>query len=73
LYITPVTVNTDDLGLYGKGMITFCDSPGFGDSRGIEVDIANGVGIFKAVNKCESLRLVIVLSQRGLGDRLEGL
>ena len=28
------------------------DSPGFEDTSGVEVDIANGVGIIKAVHGC---------------------
>jgi hypothetical protein len=61
LYITPVIMDTAKLNIRGKGMITFCDSPGFGDNRGNEVDIANGIGIVKAVKGCKSVRLVIVL------------
>ena len=29
--------------------LILCDSPGFDDSAGEEVDIANGVGIIKAI------------------------
>jgi len=29
--------------------MVICDSPGFGDSAGVEVDIANGVGMIDAL------------------------
>ena len=29
--------------------MVICDSPGFGDSAGVEVDIANGVGMINAL------------------------
>ena len=43
-YITPVTVE------YKKNkFITICDTPGFDDSNGVEVDIANGISVIKAI------------------------
>jgi hypothetical protein len=27
-----------------------CDSPGFGDSGGVEVDLANGIGMINAIS-----------------------
>ena len=41
--------------MYKKGTkpskmnLVICDSPGFGDSAGVEVDIANGVGMINAL------------------------
>ncbi|CAF4768825.1 unnamed protein product, partial [Rotaria sp. Silwood2] len=39
-YIFPVTVNFRDIGVSGDGSIILCDSPGFEDTSGPEVDIA---------------------------------
>ncbi|CAF4888037.1 unnamed protein product, partial [Rotaria sp. Silwood2] len=49
-YITPVTIPLKDiLGPGETGTIILCDAPGFGDTAGLEVDIANGVGIIEAL------------------------
>jgi hypothetical protein len=61
------------LGCLGGGEVTLCDSPGFGDNRGNEVDIANGIGIMKGIHGANGVRLIIVIGQKGLGERLEGL
>ena len=42
--------------------ITLCDTPGFMDNQGVEVDIANGVGVIRALRKCKTVRLVVVFS-----------
>lgn len=39
----------------------FCDSPGFGDTGGVEVDKANELGLIKVLNGCRSLRVVLIL------------
>jgi hypothetical protein len=38
-----------------------CDSPGFGDSAGVEVDIANGVGMIDALYGARSARVIVIL------------
>lgn len=38
-----------------------CDSPGLGDSAGVEVDIANGVGMINALFGARSVRVVVLL------------
>ncbi|CAF0934074.1 unnamed protein product [Adineta steineri] len=51
-YIAPVTVQLKDIyGAHESGMITLCDAPGFGDTAGPEVDIANSVGVIEALKK----------------------
>jgi hypothetical protein len=53
--------------------LVICDSPGFGDSAGIEVDIANGVGMINALHGARSVRVVVILPYDSLtGDRLAG-
>ena len=54
-------------------MIYICDSPGFGDTAGPEVDIANGIGIIKAIQGCSSVRPLILASYLMVGDRGEGM
>lgn len=54
-------------------VVTLCDSPGFYDTDGPEIDIANGVGIIKALIGCRSVKPVVVLSSMNLGNRMEGV
>ncbi|KAL4489799.1 hypothetical protein ABPG72_022439 [Tetrahymena utriculariae] len=72
-FITPVSVNFKDLNMSSNGSIILCDSPGFDDTAGPEVDIANGLGIVKAIKKCKSVRPVILLSFKSMGDRGQGI
>ena len=50
-----------------------CDSPGFEDSEGVEVDVANGVGTVRAIQKSKSVRPLLLLSYKSMGARSEGL
>ena len=53
--------------------IYLCDTPGFDDSGGSEIDVANGLGIVKAVTETRSARLLLII---GVGDcekRFEGI
>ncbi|CAM4828535.1 unnamed protein product [Rotaria magnacalcarata] len=72
-YITPVRIFYKDVGVEIKDSILVCDSPGFKDNRGPEVDIANGVGIIKAIRRCTSVKIVILISYMSLGDRFDGV
>ncbi|CAF4609528.1 unnamed protein product, partial [Rotaria magnacalcarata] len=71
--ITPVTVYFKDIGAYGQDSIILCDSPGFGDTNGPEVDIANGIAIVRAIRVCESVKPVLLISYTIIGDRYEVL
>jgi hypothetical protein len=46
--------------------IYICDSPGFGDSGGVEIDIANGIGMINALYMCQSARVVIIIPYNDL-------
>ena len=62
--------------IYGQnrsGFITLCDAPGFGDTAGTEVDVANCMGVFKALCECKSVKIVAFASYRGIGDRGQGI
>ena len=41
-----------------------CDTPGFEDSRRIEIDIANAIGITSALQGCKSVRPLLLISFR---------
>ncbi len=71
--INPIAINLSDLDPQMNGSIILCDSPGFGDTAGVEVDIANGVCLVKAISGARSVKPVILVSQKSIGDRLEGV
>lgn len=55
------------------GSFILCDSPGFNDTAGPAVDIANGYGIVRAVKKCKSVKIVALFSAIDFGSRLKSL
>jgi hypothetical protein len=56
-----------------KKTLVICDSPGFGDSAGVEVDIANGVGMINALHGARSVRVVVILPFESLvAERMAG-
>ena len=56
-----------------KKNLVICDSPGFGDNAGVEVDIANGVGMINALYGASSVRVVVLLAYEALiSDRMKG-
>ena len=52
--------------------IFLCDTPGFKDTEGTEMDIANGMSIVSAVRKSGSVRVLLLVSSESLGDRMNG-
>jgi hypothetical protein len=65
--------------MYKQGMqndkktLVICDSPGFGETAGIEVDIANGVGMINALYGARSARVVVILPSDAITvDRMAG-
>lgn len=56
-----------------KKNLVICDSPGFGDNAGVEVDIANGVGMINALHGAASVRVVVLLAYDALlSNRMRG-
>ncbi len=53
--------------------LILCDTPGFGDTDGVETDIANGIGVVRAVRLSHKLKPVILISGNSIGDRWEGV
>lgn len=51
----------------------YCDSPGFGDSAGTEVDIANVCGMINALHKANSVKIVVIIAHDSLtAKRMSG-
>ncbi|CAF4580786.1 unnamed protein product, partial [Rotaria sp. Silwood2] len=58
-FIAPVTIQLEDvLGAHESGEMILCDAPGFGDTAGPEVDIANSIESFIQEAYKESIRFV---------------
>ncbi|CAF4184508.1 unnamed protein product, partial [Rotaria sordida] len=71
--ITPVRIYFRDVGGSYNESIILCDTPGFEDTHGPEVDIANGIGIVKAIKGCKSVKPIVLISYNSIGDRLSGI
>ena len=71
--VASVTIDPKDVEISNRESIVLCDTPGFEDTRGVEVDIANGVSIVRAIRECRSVKPVVLISYRRIGDRLDGL
>eukprot|EP00463_Aulacantha_scolymantha_P006568 TRINITY_DN825_c0_g1_i1.p1 TRINITY_DN825_c0_g1~~TRINITY_DN825_c0_g1_i1.p1 ORF type:complete len:184 (-),score=24.21 TRINITY_DN825_c0_g1_i1:23-574(-) len=72
-YVTAVPVKLSDVGIYGEGTVVLCDSAGFDDSKGPEVDLANSIGLVNAVRECKSVKPFILNSNKSVGDRGQGI
>ena len=73
-YIVPVSIQLEDiLGADEIGVLTLCDAPGFGDTAGPEVDIANSIGVIEALAKTNSVKILALISYKSLGDRGQGV
>ena len=72
-YIKPVIVNLKEvIGPQEDEYMNLCDAPGYGDTDGPEIDIANSLGIINGIKKAKSVKVVALLSSKG-GDRGEGI
>jgi hypothetical protein len=69
-YITAVPI-TFEIDNEEKSLI-LCDTPGFQDTMGAEVDIANCIGLVSAIRGANSVRPVVLISYRD-GNRLQGV
>ena len=72
-YIHAVPVDLQELDPLYDGKVLITDTPGFGDTAGAEVDIANAISIYRAVCKCKSVKPILLISSKGIGDRMQGL
>ena len=73
-FITSTEVSFKSIGLKKIGSICLCDTPGFEDTNGPEVDIANSIGIVKMMQNCKTVRPVILISSNDYNyARMQGL
>jgi hypothetical protein len=69
IYAIPITFS--HIGLNREGGIVCCDTPGLEDTHGPEVEMANNIALINALRVCKSVRPVIVISNKSIGDRGE--
>eukprot|EP01084_Bolivina_argentea_P258927 436713_1 len=78
-FITAIPVNLNECGVDSwdddsKTDIMLCDTPGFFDTDGAEMDVANGLGIINAVKKAKSVRILVTIDWRaGIGNKMQSL
>ena len=72
-YVHPVVIPLADLIPGETGFIIYCDAPGFEDTSGPEVDIANSIGVIEAIGKCKSVKLLALSNYEGMGERGQGI
>ena len=78
-YIAGVPIKLSDFGVkvgfgsLSKNLITLCDAPGFDDSGGPEIDVANGLGIVYGVSQARSAKILLVLTKANLDERMKGI
>ena len=81
-HITPVPMMLDEALKHSdvtndnslqKNRVIFCDTPGFGDSRGIETDISNSFGLANAMKSAHRVRIVFVISKEDVSLRMKQL
>ncbi|KAL4505988.1 hypothetical protein ABPG72_013749 [Tetrahymena utriculariae] len=53
--------------------VIICDTPGFNDSEGKESDIANLTGITKCISVCNSIKPIVLISEKQISDRGQGI
>ena len=53
-YITAIPLNRENTGI-SKFDVHLCDSPGFSDTQGAEIDISNMIGVSHALQGCKTL------------------
>ena len=56
-----------------KNKVIFCDTPGFGYSHGIEIDMANSFGLVNAMQCAQRVRIIVVISREDIAHKMEGL
>eukprot|EP01038_Epipyxis_sp_PR26KG_P006526 gene6526-8968_t len=57
-------------GTFTKKDVWLCDTAGFDDTSGAEVDVANSVGFIQALKACKSVRFLLLFSMKG-GNKAE--
>ncbi|ETN98841.1 hypothetical protein RFI_38646, partial [Reticulomyxa filosa] len=70
-HITAVPIDLKEMRVFTEeDSVVLCDTPGFEDTSGPEVDVANGIGIIRALKCCKSIKPVVLVSYTALGNRM---
>ena len=73
-YIAPVAMtfndDRDDDQDQDLENVYLCDTPGFADSRGIEIDVANSLTLINAMHRANKISIILVLSKEDTGARM---
>jgi hypothetical protein len=67
--VIPVKIPVDK-DEFGFDHVMFCDLPGFGDTNGPEIDIANSIAIDECIKVCSGIKPIVFISYK-FGDRLQ--
>ena len=62
-----------DITTGGGDIVAIADTPGFDDTDGVETDIANGYGMVTAIGRAKRVKPVLILSEKGIGDRFKAV
>jgi hypothetical protein len=49
------------------------DTPGLFETDGVEMDIANGLGLIREIRKAKSVKPAVIISRDGMGDRFQAV
>jgi hypothetical protein len=55
--------------LFNNRSVILCDSPGFDDTEGPEVDVSGSIGLIRAIKKAKAVKTVVIFSARQIGTR----
>jgi len=72
-FVVSVTVDPSHVKMETMEKKVLCDSPGFEDTDGTEMEIVNTVSIKRAASRCRSIRPILLVSSKSQGDRNEKL
>jgi hypothetical protein len=72
-YVRAVPIELENFCEYEGGSVILCDTPGFEDTGGPEINIANGRGLIEAIKKCKNVRLLLLISYLDIGDKSQGI
>lgn len=53
--------------------IVLIDAPGYGDLSGAEMDVANTKNVIDSMQRLRSVKILVLISKKTIGNRLEGL
>ena len=70
-YINPIPITFHSKISNSKETFILCDTPGFLDTAGPEVDMANGLGIITSIKQCKGVKPVLVFGKMNMGNRFQ--